>query len=67
MEDRIIELEIRLAHQDALLADLSDVLYRQGREIDTLRLEMQRLREQLRAQTASNIALPSEETPPPHY
>lgn len=67
MEQRIVELEIRYAHQDALLADLNDIVYRQGRELDTLKRQLGELRAQLRALAPSNIATPAEETPPPHY
>ncbi len=67
MEDRVIELEIRVAYQEALLLELNDAIVAQGRMIDRLRLELERLRDQLRTQAPSPVAPPSEETPPPHY
>ena len=67
MEQRIVELEIRYAHQDALLAELNELVYRQGREIDALKRQLGELRAQLGALAPSNLATAAEETPPPHY
>lgn len=66
-EQRLIELEIRYAHQDAALNELSDLVYRQGRQLDALHRQVDDLRRQLRAMAPSNIATAAEETPPPHY
>ncbi len=66
-EQRLIDLEIRYAHQDAALNELSDLVYRQGRELDALRRQVGDLRRQLQAMALSNIATAAEETPPPHY
>ena len=67
MESRIVDLEIRLTHQEAALQALNDVIVRQQKEIDRLRAEVEALREQVRAQAAFPVAPPSDETPPPHY
>lgn len=67
MEDRIIELEIRLAHHEVLLGDLNDVIVRQARELDRLTRELALLREQVKAQAELNLAARGEEPPPPHY
>ncbi|TCO79740.1 SlyX protein [Plasticicumulans lactativorans] len=67
MEDRIIELEIRLAHHEVLLGDLNDVVVRQARELDRLARELALLREQVKAQAELNLAARGEEPPPPHY
>lgn len=67
MEDRIIELEIRLAHHEVLLGELNDVVVRQARELDRLARELALLREQVKAQAELNLAARGEEPPPPHY
>lgn len=67
MEDRIIELEIRLAHHEVLLGDLNEVIVRQARELDRLARELALLREQVKAQAELNLAARGEEPPPPHY
>lgn len=64
-ESRVIDLEIRLTHQESTLQELSAVLIRQQRMMDALALQVSSLREQLRA---ANTAMPPvDDTPPPHY
>lgn len=68
MEDaRLIDLEIRLTHQEATLQALNDIVADQQGLIDQLHKEVDALRRQLRDMTPANIASPWEETPPPHY
>jgi len=68
MEDtRLVDLEIRLTHQEATLQALNDVVAEQQTLIDGLRKEVETLKRQLRDMTPADIAAPWEETPPPHY
>ena len=68
MEDaRLIDLEIRLTHQEATLQALNDVIAEQQRLIAQLSKEVETLKRQLHDMTPANIAEPWEETPPPHY
>lgn len=68
MEDvRLIDLEIRLTHQEATLQALNDAVAAQQGLIDQLRKEVAALKRQLRDATPANIAAAWEETPPPHY
>lgn len=67
MDERLNDLETRLAFQDHGLQALNDVVVRQQREIDALRRELEALRAQLRALAPALVAGRSEETPPPHY
>ena len=68
MEDeRLVDLEIRLTHQEATLQALNDVVAEQQGMIDRLRKQVEALQRQLRDMTPANIAEPWEETPPPHY
>jgi SlyX protein len=68
MEDtRLIDLEIRLTHQEATLQTLNDVVVEQQGLIAQLRKEVEALRRQLRDMTPANVAEPWEEPPPPHY
>lgn len=66
-ESRIIELEMRLTHQDMTLQTLSDALVRQQRVIERLDGEVLALKQQMQALAQPNIASMGEETPPPHY
>lgn len=68
MEDmRLIDLEIRLTHQEATLQTLNDVVAEQQGLIAQLRKEVEALKRQLRDMTPANVAEPWEESPPPHY
>jgi SlyX protein len=67
MEDRLIEVETRLAFQDDTLQALNDVVAHQQQEIDLLRREIEALKAQLKAMAPSLVASRTEESPPPHY
>jgi SlyX protein len=67
MEDRITELEIRLTHIEDTLDILNKTVIEQHSLIDQLQMQISILDKKLKAAAASNIALESEETPPPHY
>ena len=63
-ENRLMAVEMALAHHEQLIEDLNEELIRQGKVIDRLILENKMLAEALKE---SNIKPQSEETPPPHY
>ncbi|WP_432722667.1 SlyX family protein [Jeongeupia wiesaeckerbachi] len=66
MEDRITELEIRLALQDDLLDELNRVVARQQQDLELLAQELRRVQGQLRAgDPVSQASLLNEI--PPHY
>jgi len=67
MENRLVELETRLAFQDNSLQELNAVVVRQQREIDTLTREIESLKAQVRALAPDLVASRAEEAPPPHY
>jgi SlyX protein len=67
IEDRVIDIEIRLTYQESMLQELNNVVIDQQKTIDRLRHELATLGQQMRIIEPSNIALMSEETPPPHY
>ena len=67
MDDRLTELESRIAFQEHTLQELNDVIVRQEREIDGLRRQLDALRAEFKALAPALVAGRSEETPPPHY
>jgi len=67
LKERMIDLEMRFMQQEATIQELNDVIYRQQQEIDKLRIDLERLKDQVKAGATSIIRDPSEETPPPHY
>ena len=66
MTDALVELEIKVAHQEATLNELSDVVAEQQGQIDRLLNEVRRLRDRQDEQ-AEAIRTPAEDAPPPHY
>ncbi len=66
MSDRIDALEFKVAHLERALQELSDVLYRQQRELDALRDRNQRLVEQVQ-QLEDRGGDPNGVEIPPHY
>ena len=67
MQERLTELESRIAFQDDTIQKLNDVVVSQQEQIDKLESDLKILVEQVRTLTPENIASESEETPPPHY
>ncbi len=64
-EQRIDELEARLAEQDRSILELSDEVYRQQRQIAKLETEVQRLAERLKIEPQGAASNTTEI--PPHY
>ena len=67
MENRLIELETRLAFQEDALQALNTVVVRQQREIAEFTRQIETLKTQLRAVATASEADRTDETPPPHY
>jgi len=63
----LTELEIRLAHYERTIDDLSDVIARQDQTITLLTQQVKRLQERMRDMAAGWQASPQDEKPPPHY
>ncbi|MDH5388158.1 MAG: SlyX family protein [Gammaproteobacteria bacterium] len=67
MENRITELEIKLAHMENTIDILDTTIITQQNQIDLLMLKMSLLEKKLKAAAESQIADEKDETPPPHY
>jgi SlyX protein len=67
MEDRLAELETRVAFQEQTIQELNDVVTRQQAEIDSLSRGYETLKLQLLELAPSLVASRDEEPPPPHY
>lgn len=67
VETRLTDLEIHVMHQEHTIQELNEVVMEQQRMLDSLRLEVQTLKEQMQALDPSLNRLLSEEEPPPHY
>jgi len=66
MEERLTELEMRLAHFEAMADELSSVVAEQDRRIDRLEARLRAAGEQLE-EMAANLPGPPDDKPPPHY
>ena len=67
LEDRISELEMKIAFQEQLLDELNQALVQQQFDMDKIQLQLRYLASKLKDMQPSNIASQAEETPPPHY
>ncbi len=67
LEQRVIELETRLTHQERVCDDLSGVIAAQARTIDVLTAQMRALRDRVADLAAGWPGAPQDEPPPPHY
>lgn len=61
----IVELEVRIAEQDRVIADLNEMVVSQWKKIDSLERQLGELRDEFDA--ASLARSESREPPPPHY
>jgi len=67
MEDKIIELETKIAFQESTIQDLNHIVVSLQSEMVLVNKRLQMLHDQMRQLQPSNVAHASEETPPPHY
>jgi SlyX protein len=67
MQERVTELEIKLAHNEQALNELSDVLYRQQQLIDRLEQRMEALQQRAEAGNVDGAGPNAPDDKPPHY
>jgi len=67
IEDKINELEIKLAFQDDLLNSLNDIVTRQDKEILNLWTANRLLKQSMHDIKHDSTDINNEEAPPPHY
>ncbi len=65
-EQRLVELEARLAFQDDTIQTLNDMVSRQQLELDKVNRAMELLARR-QADIAASIPVEGDEAPPPHY
>lgn len=67
LEDRVNDLECKLAFQEQTIDELNDALSQQQFLITRMQDQMKFVVGKVKNMDSSNLADPSEETPPPHY
>jgi len=66
--ERVAELEMQIAHQDATIQDLSDAAAKQWDTIDELVIKINDLKDRIAAlEGEAKFAAKEDEAPPPHY
>jgi SlyX protein len=65
--DRMDAAEERLAHLIRAVDEMSDIVARQGREIDTLTRRVHMLMEREAEREAGGFGSPEANVPPPHW
>lgn len=66
-DPRLDDLETRVAHQDKVIEDLSDVLAKQWKEISDLNTKIDYLKNKLQELEDGIETAPTADKPPPHY
>jgi len=67
LEDKLVDMEIRFAHQQDYIEQLDRVIYQQQQTIDALAERLAQIEKRLKSAAEANILKPEEESPPPHY
>lgn len=67
VEDRVTELETRLAFQDDTIHELNEVLVEQQRQLTLMAAQLGQLIERYREIAGGQYGEGSDEAPPPHY
>ncbi len=67
LSQRLDDLECQVAFQEQTISDLNDALSKQQLLITVMQDQMKYVVGKVKNMDTSNLADPSEETPPPHY
>lgn len=66
-QTRFERLELRLAHQEAAVEELTRTLLVQEKKVKEQAEAIEMLQQQIRSLAVSQVASAEDETPPPHY
>lgn len=67
VEQRLVDLESRLAHHEQVAEDLSQVVAEQAKVIDMLTLQIRRVHHRIKEVEEGWDRSPQDDRPPPHY
>jgi SlyX protein len=67
MRDRLTDIEVKIAHMEQSLGELSDVLYHQQQQIDRLEKGLEKLAENLALAGDGPAQADAADEKPPHY
>ncbi len=66
-QEKLIDLEIRLTHQEDHIQSLDKVIYEQNQLLSALLEKVKQMDDKLKSVGESNILSVEDESPPPHY
>ena len=66
-EERLIELETKLAFQETIVEELNEIVTRQQQQLDILQSAIEQLNDRLKSASEETVMEPAQERPPPHY
>ncbi|MCW8934038.1 MAG: SlyX family protein [Gammaproteobacteria bacterium] len=67
LQEKIVDLEIRLTHQEDHILSLDKIVYEQDKLLCVLLEKVKQMDEKLKSSGENNILSADEESPPPHY
>lgn len=67
VKETLIDLQIRLTHQEDHIHSLDKIIYQQDQQIAALVDKVKQLENKLKSAGEANILSAEEESPPPHY
>lgn len=67
LQEKLIDLEIRLTHQEDHIQSLDKVIYEQDQLLSALANKIKQMETKLQGMGEENILSAEDETPPPHY
>lgn len=66
-DERLIDIETKIAHQEHIVGELNDALASQQTQIAQLELQVRTLTDRIRAIAAVGTGTADDDAPPPHY
>ena len=66
-EDRLVEIETKIAFQENTIKDLSDTVYNQQKQINTLNETLKHLIDQIEESSIISFGRNLKDEKPPHY
>ena len=67
IEEKLIDLEIRLTHQEDHIHSLDKIIYEQDQLLSALTDKVKQLDHKIKSSGEADILSADEESPPPHY
>jgi SlyX protein len=67
MQAALEQIEIKIAYLERTAVELSDVVFRQHRELQALQARVDALEERLKAAQAEEVPRSADQERPPHY